>query len=82
MSQRLFVHRTQLRLGLNDREKVIEINDSIVEKGNGGQSKLRKRKLKERLNKVFNILWYLPAPFGLYIRAIVESHNPQDFIND
>ena len=60
MSQRLFVHGTLLRLGLNDREKVIEINDNIAEKGKGGQSKLRKRKLKELLNKVINILWYLP----------------------
>jgi len=47
-------------LGLNDREKVIEIKDNIAEKGKGGQSKLRKRKLKELLNKVINRLWYLP----------------------
>jgi hypothetical protein len=60
MSQRLFVHGTLLRLGLNDREKVIEISDNIAEKGKGGQSKLRKRKLKKLLNKVINILWYLP----------------------
>jgi len=60
MSQRLFVHGTLLRLGLNDREKVIEIKDNIAEKGKGGQSKLRKRKLKELLNKVINRLWYLP----------------------
>jgi len=47
--QRLFVYGAQLRLGLNDREKGIEITDSIVEKGNGGQLILRKRELKERL---------------------------------
>jgi len=50
---------------LTEREEIIEINDSIVEKGKGGQSELRKRELKGRLKKVFNILWYLAEPIWL-----------------
>jgi len=49
---------------LTKREEIIEINDSIVEKGKGGQSELRKRELKGRLKKssIYCGIWQ--NPFG------------------